>query len=143
MAKALLFPLERCVRFEAEDSRRWLEPLASDALYLHTVVFTTQAYVDTLTRGHSILTSSTRVLLHHSAKALGLLRERIDLGDESLQLSEATIAVILALCLHAYQSGQLTVSETHLNGLCRIISLRGGLESFPAQSVKLLMELLR
>jgi Fungal specific transcription factor domain len=103
------------------------------------MVFTSQAYLSLVSgretsgvmQGHS----------QHLSKALRYLRERLLLGDQK-PLSDETVMVVMALVIHAYMTGDHKSVRCHLNGLQRIVNLRGGLTSF-RNNAKLLVQIMR
>ena len=100
------------------------------------MVFTTHAYFDWLSRGKTAGRTSS-----HLVKTLQLLRERISQADKAM-LTDSTAAVVLVLTVHAYMAGELESARQHMNGLRKIVDLRGGVASFQENS-KLLLEILR
>ncbi|KAJ9614032.1 hypothetical protein H2200_002168 [Cladophialophora chaetospira] len=136
IAKKLLFPLKLCINFETHD-KAWFQPLFFDALYLHTLAFSTNAYFRLLGRSSH---GPGREPELHFVKTLGLLRERLVLDDDRT-ISEVTIVVVLSLSIHALLANDLSSARTHLQGLHRLICLRGGLGSI--SRAKLLVEMFR
>ncbi len=118
----------------------WIAPLAMDPAYLHALVFGSQYYFDTI-RSQNFSLVSPRALPHF-LKTLRLLRERIAHGNDQERLSNTTAAAIMSLAGHAYMMGDIGSARHHIEGLCRIVSLRGGLIAF-GENVKLLIEILR
>jgi hypothetical protein len=101
----------------------WFEYIAKDPSYLHAVVFTSQSYLD----GARGKTALGQLAAKHLAKTLVLLQQRLQ--DESLATSESTIGTVVALVLIADAVGDMETAVKHLDGLCRIIELRGGVSS--------------
>jgi hypothetical protein len=71
-----------------------------------------------------------------------LLRERFTYDNDPLQLSDSTIAAVMALAAHAYWTGDMNSARHHTAGVCKLVRLRGGVSSF-AGTIKLLVEVLR
>jgi hypothetical protein len=137
MAKAK-YVLESCLIFEepgAPWSSAWIEQLSINALFLQSVIFTAQTYFD-LMRGRN---SSQPSQIH--LKTLQLLREKLSFGDEKAQLADTTVCVVVNLATHAHISGDDKSAKHHLEGLRKIIELRGGLNNFT--KTKPLVDLLR
>jgi hypothetical protein len=114
------------------------DPLTFDPAYLHAVISGAQAYLDVIS-GRSRFRSSVHLL-----KTLQLLRKRLSIwdGNEQTSLSIPTILTILTLAHVAHFTGDHVAADKHLEGLRKIITLRGGvaaLQNIP----KLLTELLR
>ena len=78
----------------------------------------------------------------HFVKTLKLLRERMADEDSQEKLSDATAAAIMALVGHAHLTGDLKSARYHMEGLYKIVRLRGGVNTFK-QNAKLLVEILR
>ncbi|RYP02083.1 hypothetical protein DL764_005964 [Monosporascus ibericus] len=117
IAKQTLFPLESCIAFERREEL-WIEPLAFDPAYLHALIFSTHDYFDTV-----------------------LLRERLLHEDDQARLSTTTISVVLTLAAHAHFIGESESAKHHLQGLHKIVNLRGGVTAFK-DNAKLLIEML-
>ncbi|KAI1765462.1 hypothetical protein GGR53DRAFT_261179 [Hypoxylon sp. FL1150] len=139
IAKQILFPLEPCVFFERR-AQTWVEPLTFDPVFLHTMIFTSQSYFDVVATGRTL--AATKVALHHFVKALKLLRERISRDDTHVTLSDNTLAAIMAFAGHALLTGDYKLAMNHVEGLRKIVSLRGGVSTFKSNP-KLLIEILR
>lgn len=139
MARKLLFPLEACMVFERRDEA-WLQPLAWDAAYLHAMVFTTQDYFASLSPATSP-SSRQQQTLSHSLATLRLLRERLATDNQHM-LADSTVAAVLALAAHAHFAGDLQSARHHLDGLRRIVLLKGGTSAF-RNNPKLLVEIFR
>ncbi|KAI0884091.1 uncharacterized protein GGS22DRAFT_189221 [Annulohypoxylon maeteangense] len=138
IAKQALFPLETCISFDQGDKKQWIEPLAFDAAYLHTMIFTTHDYFNLLLQRAPGGETST-----HFFKTIQILRERLLYeGDGRSKVSILTASVVLALAGHALLMNEYVSARHHLEGLRKIIDLRGGLTTFKGSS-KLLIEILR
>jgi hypothetical protein len=135
----MLFPLERCMFFDRR-SENWIAPLAVDPAYLHAMIFTAQFYFDALKSGKAI--SVSRRSMPHFVKTLKLLRERMANEDDQERLSDSTAAAIMGLVGHAHLTGDLKSARYHMEGLYKIVCLRGGVTTFK-QNAKLLVEILR
>ncbi|KAF2095836.1 hypothetical protein NA57DRAFT_67545 [Rhizodiscina lignyota] len=139
IAKKILFPLEPCVFFERK-AETWIAPLTFDPAFLHTMLFTSQYYFDAIAAGKT--SALTKVTLHHFLKALKLLRERMSRDDDQAALSDTTAAAIMALSGHALMTGDFDSAMNHIEGLHKIVGLRGGVATFRSNA-KLLIEILR
>lgn len=73
--------------------------------------------------------SSAKTQIYH-LQALGLLRERIATAHELLAVSDPTIMtiVILAIASEIFHSDYSSM-QSHLDGLQKIVAIRGGLQS--------------
>jgi hypothetical protein len=77
-------------------------------------------------------------------KGVWLLREKLLRRDEEETFSDATVSVVLILANCAYGTGDYETARQHLEGLYKIVKLRGGLATFKNNfGKKLLMEMLR
>lgn len=138
MARKVLFPLEASILFDKRDEA-WLQPLAWDSAYLHAMVFTTQDYFGSLSPVAS--SQSKQQALSHCLTTLRLLRERM-LNNPQMMLADSTVAAVLALAAHAHFVGDHQSARHHLDGLHRIVHLKGGPSAFK-NNPKLLVEILR
>jgi hypothetical protein len=139
IAKQVLFPLEICIFFERR-AENWIAPLALDPAYLHAKIFTSMYYFDVVLHRKSSL-ASQRTLRHH-LKTLKLLRGRFLYGDDEVRLSNNTVSAVLGLAGHAFWTGDSKSATHHLEGLCKIVGLRGGVTTF-RDNAKLLVEIFR
>src|ERR1700742_1109159 len=103
IAKKLLFPLELCINFDRHD-KSWFQPLFFDALYLHTLAFTSHAYFGLLLGRRSHGPGREPEL--HFVKTLGLLRKRL-LHEDIRAISDVTIVVVLSLTAYAIMTNDL------------------------------------
>lgn len=115
--------------------------MAFDPIFLHTMIFTTLSYHDSLRRCQSYAARDTQLSLHFT-KALRLLRERLILQNDETRFSDITLSTVLGLAVYAYLTGEREAAEYHLSALRTIIDFRGGLSAF-WHSGKLLLELFR
>jgi hypothetical protein len=139
IAKQILFPLEPCIFFE-KKAETWIAPLTVDAAFLHTMIFIAQSYFDVFAPDRrSALTKKTS---SHLLKGLKLLRERIAHDNDRMTLSDTTTATIMALTCHAILTKDFKSALNHVEGLKRIVNLRGGITSFRSNA-KLLIDILR
>jgi Fungal specific transcription factor domain len=114
------------VEFDSANSV-WFEYLLSDAPFLHSILWTTQAYFDWI-QGTRI---SEKALIHES-KAITLLQER--LNHPRIAVRDTTIAVVVNLVLTAALVGQFSTARKHMRGLYQILKLRGGLKQLKGNS---------
>lgn len=95
---------------------------------LHSTLFATQAFHD-LTTGQAYGTVAQR----HLAKALGLLQKSLDDPKEAMELS--TMAVVTSLAMAAVIAGDLETAAKHMDGLKKMVEIRGGLQSLGTGSM--------
>ena len=114
--RGTLYPQEICLQINALHSS-WTTNLLIDNIYFHAVLFSIETYFN-----------PQGTLSHfHFAKTLRLLQERLD-GSGDRAISDATIMVVVMLGLSAELIGDSGAAEKHVDGLRRIVELRGGLE---------------
>ncbi|KAF4632202.1 hypothetical protein G7Y89_g5924 [Cudoniella acicularis] len=145
IAKQILFSLETCILFERR-AQDWIAPLALDPAYLHSSIFTSQYYFDAILPGKSSSSPLNQRILPHYLKTLELLRERFASDDDDqARLSNTTVAAVMSLAGHAYFTGDSKSARHHMEGLRKIINLRGGVTTFRniGHNAKLLVEMLR
>ncbi|KAH6985703.1 hypothetical protein BKA56DRAFT_715144 [Ilyonectria sp. MPI-CAGE-AT-0026] len=115
-----LYPTGMCLETEPEDSE-WVGSLITDPVYLHSMLFSSEAIQDeSLGRGRSVLTQ------FHLVKTLRLLQERISIPNDPLAISDQTIMTVVTLALAAQIFGDQAGFENHMEGLIRMVNLRGG-----------------
>ncbi|KAH7011900.1 hypothetical protein EDB80DRAFT_713134 [Ilyonectria destructans] len=115
-----LYPTGMCLETEPEDSD-WVGSLMTDPVYLHSMLFSSEALLDeSLGRGRSVLTQ------FHLVKTLRLLQERISIPNDPLAISDQTIMTVVTLALAAQIFGDRAGLENHMQGLTRMVNLRGG-----------------
>lgn len=139
IAKPLLFPLEPCIFFERR-AESWIAPLEFDPLYLHSTIFGAQFYFDVVLPGKP--SHVNQRMIPHFTKTLKLLRERLEDHENQTRFSDQTACVIMQLAGYALMTNNAEVAKHHLEGLFRLISLRGGVNTFQGHT-KLLVEILR
>ncbi|KAI0478164.1 hypothetical protein F4859DRAFT_504033 [Xylaria cf. heliscus] len=139
IAKPLLFPMETCIFFERR-AENWIAPMAIDPAFLHVNIFTSLYYYEALLPGRPFLESPR--IRHHYHKAVSLLRERLLCDDNENRLSNNTVSIVLSLAGQAFSAGDLKSAVNHIQGVRRMIDLRGGLTSIRGNE-KLIAEILR
>jgi hypothetical protein len=85
---------------------------------------------------------TTKQISVHFLKTLHLLRERLSSRDEYSKISDLTILVVLTLATYAHIMGDSDNARHHLEGLQKIVQLRGGIFSL-MYNTKLLLEVFR
>ncbi|KAH8646329.1 hypothetical protein BX600DRAFT_477523 [Xylariales sp. PMI_506] len=136
--KRSMYNLTDAINMTTND-RLWVEPLAFDSLYLHSMAFTALSF--TAVRSGSYNKSNQTQLLSHFSTAVRLLRERLALED-STKFSSATGIVILALVVHARMTGDYETAKQHMIGFWNLVHLQGG-GSIYNENPHLLMEMFR
>lgn len=142
MSKKIMFPLAGCIDFHKKDKvdTLWFDLLISDPAYMNTVVFSCQAYLSLLS-GQQTPTTMRREMAHYS-DSLRLLRKRLSGQNEDYKICDSTVLVVLNFATHAYISGDYSSTKHHIEGLRRIVDMRGGIYAF-SYNPKFMMELLK
>ncbi|KAK7722860.1 hypothetical protein SLS63_009134 [Diaporthe eres] len=116
-----MYPIARYAFSDAADAY-WFHWTQVDLAYLHSVLFTTSFFYDTLA-GHK--SESTK---YHSYRTIRELNKQ--LADSETALSDTTTTVVMAMALIAACFGDLESAHIHVTGLKRIIDLRGGITAY-------------
>ncbi|EHK41992.1 uncharacterized protein TrAtP1_011660 [Trichoderma atroviride] len=117
-----LYPPEICLQVDPASSS-WTTTLLTDSVYLHCTLFSVEAYLELcLRKSHGPLTH------FYFQKTLRLLQDRLDKPGDPLSISDPTIMVVSVLGLTAEVTGDSMAAKKHMEGLRRMVDLRGGLE---------------
>ena len=138
LAMKVIYPLVVAIGFPV-DTRDFLCAVVSDAAALHVTAFAVQWFFDRILRHRENYCSPASML--NLQKGLKILRERLLVGDEESKTSDSTISVVLKLASAAHFHGDDSTSQQHMEGLRKMVRLRGGLHVF--QGNKLFLEMLR
>ncbi|KAH7149653.1 hypothetical protein B0J13DRAFT_663415 [Dactylonectria estremocensis] len=126
-----MYPTGLCLEVEAEDSA-WVGSLMADPVYLHSMLFSSEAWLDeNLGRDRSLSAQM------HLLKTLRLLQERISVPNDPLAISDQTIMTVVTLALAAQVFGDRAGVENHMQGLQRMVDLRGGFGSLKTSTHEL------
>lgn len=129
--KGALYPPEICLPVDVKQSS-WMTSLLIDVVYFHSALFSIEAYFDMfLKREQSSLTQ------YHFSKTLRLLQERLNAPHNPKTISDPTIMVVITLGLTAELIGDRLAAENHMEGLRRIVELRGGLDKLDEDNPRL------
>lgn len=120
------FPLRAAISFEGDDEG-WVSPFGRDAVALHIMAFAVQGFTDRVLRRQGNLNP---VAILHFQKGLRLLRERLLGDDDQTKTSDSTMSVVLKLASVAQFDGDYETSKQHMEGLRKMVDLRGGLDVF-------------
>ncbi|KAI1378981.1 hypothetical protein F4677DRAFT_410239 [Hypoxylon crocopeplum] len=138
VARKITFPLRAAIGFQADGSR-WDSPFGRDAAALHIMAFAVQGFIDKVLRQKE--NSINPAAIMHLQKGLRLLRERLLGDDDETRISDSTMGVVLKLASVAHFAGDYETSKQHMEGLRKMVELRGGLDVFRGKM--LLVEMLR
>lgn len=117
-----LYPKEICLRVENTESP-WAGYLTTDPAYLNAILFAEESYGNILLRR-----DQSNIAQHYLVKTLQLLRERISCPSSPLAVSDPTIMAVVVLALASEALGDSPTLTNHLEGLMRMINLRGGFD---------------
>lgn len=133
-----MFPLLVVIDFGQRDPS-YFDLLKFDATYYHLTLFAAEAFIDTVLGRQNLQLNNKAT--RHFVIGVQLLREKLLLGDEDIKISDSTIRVILLLATGAHHKGDYVTAKKHMDGLRKIIDLRGGATVFRYK--KLLQEMAR
>ena len=123
----IIFPLKMLIGFQVDQSGR-LYPIARDAVALHITAFAMESFIDRVLHGREKQANPSAML--HFEKGMRLLRERLLGDDDGVKISDSTIGTVLKLAGAAHFDGDYQVAKHHMDGLRRMMDLRGGLDVF-------------
>ena len=132
------FPLLMAIGFQAEN-KEWLHLLAADAAVLHITAFAVEGFIDRILRCQDDNVNLAAEM--HFQKGVNLLRERLSGDDDQDKISDSTMGVVLKLASVAHFNGDFRAARDHMEGLRKMVDLRGGLGVFKGKHM--LMEVLR
>jgi hypothetical protein len=124
---SVMFPLMAAIGLQA-DNRERLYPLTSDPIALHMIAFSVEGFINRILRHQEDAINSVAML--HLQKVLRLLRHRLLGDDNETKVSDSTMGVVLKLASAAHFDGDYKASRQHMEGLRRMVDLRGGLDVF-------------
>ncbi|OCK77896.1 hypothetical protein K432DRAFT_357774 [Lepidopterella palustris CBS 459.81] len=104
----------------------WFEPIWNDAACLHFTVFISKVYLDFVHGQKEI----SKTALARFVKALAILQKRLASSDDELSISDSTILAVVGLTMAATALGDFETALKHLNGLHKMVILRGGMSAF-------------
>lgn len=124
--------------FQQDDSDK-LYPLTSDAISFHITAFSVEGFINKILRHQEDPINPVAML--HLQKGLRLLRHRLQGDNHEIKVSDSTMGVVLKLASVAHFDGDYKTSRQHMEGLRKMVDLRGGLDVF--ESRVFLTEMLR
>ena len=95
---------------------------------IHAVIFTAQAFHE---RSQGL--AYGRTALFHLSKTLSHVQSSLYQGDQAT--SDNTIVVVTSLAMAAMLLGELGTAGKHMDGLARIVELRGGFKALGKASI--------
>ncbi|OTA61487.1 hypothetical protein K449DRAFT_330998 [Hypoxylon sp. EC38] len=122
-----------------KDNKGWIPLFGRDAAALHITAFAIQCFVDkVLHRQKNIINPPA---IQHLQRGLKLLRDRLLAEDDEIKVSNSTMGLVLKLASTAHFEGDHQASKQHMEGLRKMMDLRGGLDVLKDKT--LLVEMLR
>lgn len=113
-------------------SSSWTTALLTDSVYLHCTLFSVEAYLE------ACLQKTQGPLAHfYFQKTIRLLQDRLDRPDDPQTISDPTIMVVSVLGLTTEVTGDYMAAKKHMEGLRRMVDLRGGLEMLRFDNARL------
>jgi hypothetical protein len=100
----------------------WFKYMMVDEAYFHCFVALSEACIDFII-GKERCSNEYR---HHIATALRLINSKLS-GDQAV--SDTNIAGVTAICVLSSIRDQPWQTKVHFDGLCRMIEVRGGMET--------------
>lgn len=112
-----MYPVELCVQ---PGDGQWVEYLAYDAAYVHSIICATQSFFDFVGQARF-----GEKAIHHLNRSLHTLRQ--NLADNQLATSDSTISTVITLALLSDVMGDATAATNHMQGLYQLVNIRGGI----------------
>ncbi|TAQ83723.1 hypothetical protein B7494_g7953 [Chlorociboria aeruginascens] len=125
-----VYPYEICLNVHVVE-RGWFPYMISDICCLHSMLFSVRAFVE-----RPLHSQLSRLASSHYAKTLQLLQARLNDPDRTSAISDATIMVVITLAATAELTGDFAAVITHIEGLEKIVSLRGGLPALNTHNIQ-------
>ncbi|SPO04195.1 uncharacterized protein DNG_06878 [Cephalotrichum gorgonifer] len=122
IVKPATYTVQTLVEGGPHDELFCLGGLTQSPAMMHTVVFIAQAYHE-LSCGAPL----GRITQFHLSKTLNYLQH--SLYDSIDATSNATLAIVTSLAMAAILLGELETATKHMDGLARMVELRGGFEN--------------
>lgn len=118
-----IYPYEICLDVNPVE-RGWFPYMISDVCCLHSMMFSVRAFTE-----GTVHNQLSRLACLHYAKTLQLLQARLNELDQNFATSDSTIMVVFLLASAAEIMEDFAVVATHIEGLEKIVSLRGGVRA--------------
>ncbi|KAI0138188.1 hypothetical protein F4776DRAFT_621013 [Hypoxylon sp. NC0597] len=124
VAMKVIFPLITAIDFP-RDNEGWIPLFGRDAAALHITAFAMQGFIDKVLRRQNIINPPA---ILHLQRGLKLLRERLLADDDEIKVSDSTMGLVLKLASTTHFNGDHQASKQHMEGLRKMVDLRGGLD---------------
>jgi hypothetical protein len=121
----VIHPLVAAIAHGADPASR-LALVQGDDAGLHLTAALMDDFIHRVLR---LGAGSSPMAILHFQKGIRLLRYRLMGDDEKAKVTDSTIAAVTKLASAAHFSGDSTASKQHVEGIRRMVDLRGGLKS--------------
>ncbi|KAK8108705.1 hypothetical protein PG984_014506 [Apiospora sp. TS-2023a] len=135
VAMKIVSPLLASIGFHGGEGGASRHPVGFDAAALHINAYALENFIDRILRRRPDATVNPEAAQHHQ-RGLQLLRQKLLGDDEEEKTSDATLASA------SHFDGDVATSKQHIQGLRKMVDLRGGLDAFNHQP-RLRTEMLR
>ena len=125
-----VYPYDICLEVHVVE-RGWFPYMISDACCLHSMMFLVRAFVE-----GALHKRLSRLACFHYGQALQLLQARLNEYefDHESAVSDSTIMVVITLATAAELTEDYATVANHIQGLEKIITLRGGVRALNAHN---------
>lgn len=141
--KETMYPVEWCFGVDGTQSC-WFQWLFVDLAYYYSCLFVASSFKDLYeaVSPAGTATPSTDLSKRLSGRTLRYLRLTIDLlqkrlGNPKEQLEDITIATVVSLAMVADIVGDVEATQAHVNGLKKIVRMRGGIKGVESNTALL------
>ncbi|TVY84873.1 hypothetical protein LSUE1_G000681 [Lachnellula suecica] len=110
---------------ETNPTTTFLVPL----IWSDTVLFHAALQLSSIRLKNRQSCNSDRDMKTLSGECIRLLRDRVESSGTELQVSDETISAVAMLATMEHEKGNLRMMRMHLDGLKKMVDLRGGLSS--------------
>ncbi|KAK8015609.1 hypothetical protein PG991_008497 [Apiospora marii] len=130
VAMKIISPLLASIGFHGEGGAAAApHPVGFDAAALHINAYALENFIDRILRRRPDAAVNAAATQHHQ-RGLQLLRQKLLGDDEEEKITDATISAVLKLASAAHFDGDVATSKQHMQGLRKMVDLRGGLDAF-------------
>ncbi|KAF7160795.1 hypothetical protein CNMCM5623_006389 [Aspergillus felis] len=130
-----LFPPQFCTKFDIIKSI-WVNYILADEAYFHSTLAISSSYVNFSQRKPAISPKT----LHHISQAYALVNIKL---SGPFSVSDSAIAAVVSLAIYQQIHHQPATGLVHLQGLYRMIQLRGGIARLMQEDRALALKPLR
>ncbi|KAK7960910.1 hypothetical protein PG988_012124 [Apiospora saccharicola] len=128
VAMKIISPLLASIGFHGEGGAA-RHPVGFDTAALHINAYALENFIDRILRRRPDATVNPDAAQHHQ-RGLQLLRQKLLGDDEEERISDATVSAVLKLASASHFDGDVATSKQHIQGLRKMVDLRGGLDAF-------------